>query len=210
MAGEQKVTVSFLVDKAKKRVVLAEADSDFVDMLFSFLTLPLGTVVRLLNNQSNFGCMDKLYGSVETLDVRNFQTEACKTMLLFPQSAAAERCEDLKVNIDSTEPKPRLAYACRKPDCCSKATCLASSVSNARCPHCRETMDSPKTWAKGDVQFVKSGDKFMITDDLLISLFSMENYLSLIQKLGVEDACILEEKVMDLGREEVSLLTLKL
>ncbi|ONK63455.1 uncharacterized protein A4U43_C07F15330 [Asparagus officinalis] len=203
MAGEQKVTVSFWVDKAKKRVVLAEADSDFVDILFSFLTLPLGAVVGLLNKQSNIGCMDNLYGSVETLDVRNFQTEACKTMLLFPQSAAAERCEDLKVNIDSARPNPRRVYACQKPDCCSKTTCLASSVSNVRCPHCRETMDSPRMWDKGDVQFVKSGDKFMITDDLLITLFSMENYISSIKKLGVEDACFLEEKVMDLGRDEI-------
>ncbi|ONK61229.1 uncharacterized protein A4U43_C08F27550 [Asparagus officinalis] len=178
MASKEKVTVSFFVDKAKQRVALAEADSDFIDILFSFLTLPLGTIVRLLNKQSNIGCMDKLYGSVENLDVHNFQTEACKTMLLFPQSAAAERCEDLKVNIDSSESNPSYVYVCRKADCCAKATCLGSSVLNARCPHCRKTMDLRKSWGEGNVDagklFVKSGDKFLITDDLRITPFSMD------------------------------------
>ncbi|XP_020248715.1 uncharacterized protein LOC109826145 [Asparagus officinalis] len=211
---QKKVTISFFVDKAKQRVALAEADSDFIDILFSFLTLPLGTIVRLLNKQSNIGCMDKLYGSVENLDVHNFQTEACKTMLLFPQSAAAVRCEDLKVNIDSRESNPRTIYVCRKAGCCAKATCLGSSVLNARCPHCRETMDSRRTRAKGNVDagklFVKSGDKFMITDDLRITPFSMEHYLSFIRKLGKEDECTLEEKVMDLGRDEILTLLRRL
>ncbi|ONK78635.1 uncharacterized protein A4U43_C02F20870 [Asparagus officinalis] len=207
MASEQKITVNFLVDKVKQRVVLAEADSDFVDILFSFLTLPLGTIIRLLNKQSHIGCMDKLYESVENLDVKIFQTESCKTMLLFPRSAAEERCEDLKVNICRAVLSPRTTYMCQKPDCCAKTTCFASSVPKARCPYCQETMDMIRAWHKSDVDadklFVKSGYKFIISDDLHITPASVEHCLSLIQKLGIENACILEHKAMDLGTGEI-------
>ncbi|CAO2189085.1 unnamed protein product [Urochloa humidicola] len=39
------IEVKLFVDKAKKKVLFAESDNDFVDVLFSFLTMPLGTIV---------------------------------------------------------------------------------------------------------------------------------------------------------------------
>ncbi|KAG8039960.1 hypothetical protein GUJ93_ZPchr0028g29038 [Zizania palustris] len=48
---EPTVAVTLLVDKERSKVLFAESDSDFVDVLFGFLTLPLGTVVRLLDRQ---------------------------------------------------------------------------------------------------------------------------------------------------------------
>lgn len=41
-------SLRLLVDKKKNKVVLAEAGKEFVDVLFSFLTLPMGTVARLV------------------------------------------------------------------------------------------------------------------------------------------------------------------
>lgn len=38
------VPLTFMVDKERKKVLYAEAGKDFVDVLFSFLTLPLGTI----------------------------------------------------------------------------------------------------------------------------------------------------------------------
>ncbi|ONK63456.1 uncharacterized protein A4U43_C07F15340 [Asparagus officinalis] len=192
----EKATVNFLVGKVKQRVVLVEADSNFVDILFSLCDFPLGTIVRLLNKQSYSGCLNKLYESIENLNVQNFQAKACKIMLLFPQSAAAERGEDLKVNIDSTEPKPMAVYVCAKRGFHAKPTCFGRSVPNVRCPHCRElTVNLIRRWPEWDVDagklFVKSGDKFMISDDLHLTLASTEHSLSLIQKLIIEDACVL-------------------
>nr|CAB3488123.1 unnamed protein product [Digitaria exilis] len=45
-----------------------ESGKEFVDVLLSFLTLPLGTIVRLLGKESSLGCFDELYKSVESLD----------------------------------------------------------------------------------------------------------------------------------------------
>ncbi|KAG1354209.1 putative DUF674 family protein [Cocos nucifera] len=147
MASGKKITVKLLVDKEKWRVVFAESDKDFVDILFSFLTLPLGTIIRVLGKRSSLGCLDGLYESVENLDGQHLQTEACKTMLLQPISAAALRCEHLVLNVDETN--PRKCYACKLYGHCHKTTSYYSSVPKARC-HCGKTMDQFGGWIKTD------------------------------------------------------------
>uniref|UniRef100_A0A8R7K6S7 Uncharacterized protein n=2 Tax=Triticum urartu TaxID=4572 RepID=A0A8R7K6S7_TRIUA len=97
------VAVKLFIDKEKKRVLFAESDKDFVDILFSFLTLPLGTIVRLFNKQSQIGCLDELYRSVESLGEDHFQTKECKAMLLRPVNAAALHCDRLRVKVDDAD-----------------------------------------------------------------------------------------------------------
>lgn len=60
-------------------------------MLFGFLTLPLGTVVRLLGKQSQAGSLEALYKSVEeaprgVLQDRGLQGDADLRRLLTPRS----------------------------------------------------------------------------------------------------------------------------
>ncbi|KAF3541200.1 hypothetical protein F2Q69_00018868 [Brassica cretica] len=45
-SGEAKVYLRLVIDEEKNKVVLAEAGKDFVDVIFSFLTLPMGTIAR--------------------------------------------------------------------------------------------------------------------------------------------------------------------
>nr|XP_010920193.1 uncharacterized protein LOC105044094 [Elaeis guineensis] len=211
MASEKKITVKLLVDKEKSRVVFAESDKDFVDILFSFLTLPLGTVTRVLRKQSFLGCLDGLYETVENLDARYLQTEACKTMLLQPISAAALRCEDLVLSVDDT--KPREFYTCSSFDCCNRTTRYYSSVPKARCT-CGKTMhhvgERMKTGTTSeDGVFVKGGMRFIICDDLQVMPASVAVFISLIDKLGIHDTTMLDERNLDLGVEEVKTLLSK-
>ncbi|MCI24475.1 DUF674 family protein [Trifolium medium] len=76
-----------LVDNERNKFVYAEAGKDFVDAIFSFLTLPLGTIARLVAKESNveavrFGSISSLYQSVANLDQQYLWTHACKEMLL--------------------------------------------------------------------------------------------------------------------------------
>ncbi|RLM65723.1 hypothetical protein C2845_PM16G18590 [Panicum miliaceum] len=100
---EPTIDVMLFVDKEKRRVLFADADKDFVDVLFGWLTLPLGTIVRLLNKRSQMGCLDQVYSSVEDLSTDYFQTKACKRMLLAQLNAASGHCCQLKINIDDTK-----------------------------------------------------------------------------------------------------------
>lgn len=70
---EPEICVRMMVDEGKNRVVFVQAGKDFVDVLLSFLTLPLGTVARLVSKESNikekvrFGSISTLYESVANL-----------------------------------------------------------------------------------------------------------------------------------------------
>ena len=58
MAGssnESTIQVTLLCSKANGRVLYLEAGKDFVDILLSFLTLPVGTVIKLLSGGTCFG-----------------------------------------------------------------------------------------------------------------------------------------------------------
>ncbi|KAL6838849.1 hypothetical protein ACP4OV_031285 [Aristida adscensionis] len=59
-SDEPAIAVKLFVDKEKRKVLFAESDKEFVDVLFSFLTMPLGAIVRLLGKQSQAGCLDEV------------------------------------------------------------------------------------------------------------------------------------------------------
>jgi hypothetical protein len=45
--------VQLLVQKSNKRVLYMEAGKDFVDVLFSFLMLPIGAAIKLISQGMN-------------------------------------------------------------------------------------------------------------------------------------------------------------
>ncbi|KAK4359186.1 hypothetical protein RND71_021415 [Anisodus tanguticus] len=78
---EAKVLLKLLVDEKKDQVVAAEAKVDFMDILVSLLTLPMGTLIRLIKADAGVvGCMNNLYQSVENLSEKDLFIKHCKTM----------------------------------------------------------------------------------------------------------------------------------
>ncbi|KAL0905070.1 hypothetical protein M5K25_027245 [Dendrobium thyrsiflorum] len=199
------ISIKLVINKEQKQVVFAEAGSDFIDVLFSFLTLPLGRIVQLLGKQSGLGSLDSLYKSVEELDVKHLQTEACKEMLLKPRSAAARLCEDLKIK-NIHEDNPRGFYICKESDCLHKSPCYYTYVTKARCSRCGKLMDKDWSWPKGTVEkrgvFVNDGVDFIITDDLRVMPISLMSGFSVLEELRINDTGILEERVINVGNEE--------
>lgn len=51
-ASKIRIPLKVVIHKQEERVLYAEANSDFADILFSFLTMPMGTIIRLLSNHS--------------------------------------------------------------------------------------------------------------------------------------------------------------
>ncbi|KAK8916930.1 hypothetical protein KSP39_PZI022652 [Platanthera zijinensis] len=204
MSSSSSIKVRFLIEKEEKRVVYVETGSDFVDVLFSFLTLPLGAIVRLLKKRSGLGSLDSLYESIEQLDAQHLQTEACKEMLLNPRSAAAVLCEDLKVK-GIHELKPRSFYTCRQDGCLIHSICYFTYTSNVLCSRCGELMDRIWEWKKTTEEggvFVKATTEFMITDDLRVMPASLLKSLSLLKEMHIKDTSMLEERVMQFETKE--------
>ncbi|KAI8539929.1 hypothetical protein RHMOL_Rhmol09G0220900 [Rhododendron molle] len=84
-SSKEVITLKLLVDTTNNRVLFAEAGKDFIDFLFTLLSLPVGTVVRLLTAKSMVGCLGKLYDSVENLSDTYMQPNLSKEVLLKPK-----------------------------------------------------------------------------------------------------------------------------
>ncbi|CAE5966620.1 unnamed protein product [Arabidopsis arenosa] len=202
-----KFSLRLLIDEEKNRVVLAEAGKDFVDVLCSLLTLPMGTIVRLLEKHQNpqsaiVGCFHNLYKSVSDMDVDNFQTQACKNLLLHPRSAKASHGRKLKLNIDDTEatkffvcPNFVSTEACRK---------LYSHVSTTKCC-CGSSMtrEIPVEEEQADGVLLSCRTSFVITDDLKVALNSMGLVMNVLNDLGYSGFDKLQEMLIDVGFEEI-------
>ncbi|KAI3507333.1 hypothetical protein L1887_22303 [Cichorium endivia] len=81
-------TMKLLLHKSMKKVLCAQVENLFVELLFSFLTIPLGTFVRLTKDNSSPVGIINLYDSISCLgDGNHLKSEAVKTMLLCPKLA---------------------------------------------------------------------------------------------------------------------------
>ncbi|KAI5434682.1 hypothetical protein KIW84_021488 [Lathyrus oleraceus] len=102
---DEYVQLKLLVNEEGNKVVFAEAGKDFVDILCSFLTMPLGTIARLSHKDSSMGlvtvgCLNSLYQSVTDLEELSLLKDSSKELLLQPKNSSEDYCSTLKINID--------------------------------------------------------------------------------------------------------------
>lgn len=206
---EPKFTLRLIVDEEKNKVVWAEACRDFVDVLFSFLTLPMGTIVRLLEkNQDSqpidVGCFSNLYRSVVGID--DFKTEASKQILMFPRSLRDGQCKRLKLNINPADDVK--FYKCPNFLRCN----MCSNFCTSRC-RCGELMNQEIQLSEvkvvdnihndADGVFTRGRSSFIITDDLEVAVRSTDLVLRKLKSLGSCDVRKLGERLVDVGFDKV-------
>ncbi|KAH9309705.1 hypothetical protein KI387_037616, partial [Taxus chinensis] len=66
----QSMNIRLLVNKKSRRIIYGEAGKDFVDLILSFLVLPIGSVMKLLSRVEGnrmVGSATNLYESLEKL-----------------------------------------------------------------------------------------------------------------------------------------------
>ncbi|PNX76476.1 DUF674 family protein [Trifolium pratense] len=180
---EEYVQLKLVINEESNKVLFAESGKDFVDILCSFLTMPLGTIARLLQKDSNMGqitigCLNSLYQSVVDLDKRYLWTDSIKELLLKPKNSSEDYCSTLKLNIDDSQPTEYFI-------------CASNYFSS----------DSSGYW------FVNSVATFVITDDLINIIPNSAAYttFSLLKNLGIITSStkemavnVTKEKVVDL------------
>ncbi|OMO90533.1 hypothetical protein COLO4_19078 [Corchorus olitorius] len=204
-----RIRLKALVDKKNNRVIFAESNEDFVDVLFSFLTIPMGTIIKLSRKHppaANLGCMNNLYKSVENLEEERFQTKACRKMLLSPRNAAAAPCQNLKLNFDDLE---TLFYFHCAGSCLSSNYKLVSHYIDTVCD-CGSRMGNWTylvTRKDSDAEvgvFVKGMARLMVSDDLQVVPSSTAASFSILSKLGIIDGSATEVRSFHIGVNERS------
>nr|XP_027188643.1 uncharacterized protein LOC113785797 [Cicer arietinum] len=202
---EYQVTLKLLVNKKTNKVLFAESGKEFVDILCSFLTLPLGTIARLLQKDTNMGsdtigCLNSLYQSVQNFDEKCLMTETTKKLLLQPKNSSEKYCSTLKFNIDDTAPTKY--FICSRPGGCWHNSCFSTSINEICSCGCRlNCLVLLRTFRNG---FVNGDASFVITDNLRVIPNSMDyTSLALLHSLGIQSANLVKEITVNLTKDKV-------
>ncbi|KAK2432754.1 hypothetical protein QL285_018110 [Trifolium repens] len=213
------IPLKVLVDKHSNKVVFVEANKDFVETLFSFLSLPLATIVRLLATTTNnnndqkhqqlesspfLGNINKLYQSVKNITSNDIWiSPACKQMLLRPRNPCQSLCNKLFLNIDDTESSTEL-FVC---DSCYTYT----TFQNLNCTCGNPPNKKPRNLdsegqgnnAQNGVFLRGSGPMFLVSDNLNILPSSKVNSLMMLVESGCSDLTKLEEVTHHIGKQQI-------
>lgn len=207
------MSMKLLVDTKAGRVLFAEAGKDVVDFLFSLLTLPVGTVVKLLTTETMVGSVGNLYGSVEKLEDTYIGREDAKKDLLTPASG----CQSGKLlQLEAAPPEVPEFFRCSRHSY-QNCTTNISRVSGTICQSCGNGMtlklvevvdqaagsvsgaSSPAAAGAGFVQGIVT---YTVMDDLKVSPMSSISGITLLNTFGVTDIGSLQEKTVQLGYDE--------
>ncbi|XP_073153262.1 uncharacterized protein [Henckelia pumila] len=209
--GEVEFCLKATVIKERNQVLFVEADHKFIDVLLSFLTLPLGTIVRLLHKYYDkgaltIGCLNSLYHSLENTSTNYFWSESGKMMLLKPTSSFADECDQqLKINIDDTPP--------RQSDMCCNANCTTMYFNTIQCScglKIKNKISTEEIQTKAERTtaglFTKPNTSFIITDDFQILPNHSDLFLEILNMNGVRDRENKEEIPFHVGYHQVMAL----
>ncbi|CAJ1949178.1 unnamed protein product [Sphenostylis stenocarpa] len=209
---EPKLPLTLLVDKERNCVVAAEASGDFIDILFSFLTLPLGTIIRLVskkqgcNEAEEIGCLSNLYQSLESSGDKVFWNYICKKMLLCPRNPCEALCQKLKLKLDDTMP---MRYFMCSNRCRRGGDWFLSTFAEASC-YCGKQMDKEmklhgdsNEGSHGDGVFVKGRTMYLIFDDLKVLQSSPGNTVQQLVQLGYKNFHKLTKKYLNVSTKEI-------
>ncbi|KAF7132053.1 hypothetical protein RHSIM_Rhsim09G0162900 [Rhododendron simsii] len=212
--SKAKVTLKLLIDTKSKKVLFAEAEKDFVDFLFNLLHLPVGTVVRLLTEQSQqtmVGTLGNLYESIQNLSETYFQPNQTKDSVLKPKAPLSATQVPL-LSLDGGTSAGKTYYTCpnNSPNSYNSSHPYFSDNARAVCPSCNSSLSieiqyvavANEVAAVGEGGFVKGVVTYMVMDDLEVTPMSTISSITMLNKFNVKDVGALEERVVDMGMPE--------
>ncbi|CAI0550449.1 unnamed protein product [Linum tenue] len=203
MAAALKVTLKLLVDKKSHKVLFGEAGKEFVDFLFTILSLPLGTVTRLFSKKYYAIHPNNLYQSIEDLNDTFIQPTLNKHTILNPETPTTG--STLLLSDDGSTPT-------RKFYTCQYSHRVVTFDPLAMCPKCSSTsrmqyaVELVASPAKNNEAggFLKGVVTYMVMDDLEVKPMSTISSITLLNKFNIQEVGALEEIFIEIGMDEVT------
>ncbi|KAI3461379.1 hypothetical protein Pfo_018042 [Paulownia fortunei] len=203
--AKSSVSLKLLIDTQAERVLFAEAGKDFVDFLFHVISLPLGTIIRLLRKQEMVGSLANLYESIENMNESYIQPNQSKDTLLKPVAPVSG--SSLPLLALNEAPTVKKFYRCT----CSQYVSYVSDDPRAVCPNCGRKMITNVSYVappagqqvSNEGGFVKGVVTYMVMDDLVVMPLSNISSITLLNKFNVKEVSALEEKVVNFGMDEL-------
>ncbi|GAV77076.1 DUF674 domain-containing protein [Cephalotus follicularis] len=212
MASTNIIRLKLLIDSKSRRVLFAEASKDFVDFLFNLLSLPVGTVIRLLTKKGMVGCLGNLYDSIEKLTDTYMQPNLKKDALLNPKIPNTHLSVPLLLP-PSIKSSTRKFYKCAYyNNYYSNCGAYVADDPRAICPDCKTVMSCEASYVAPPVEDIASSSKeggfvkgvvtYMLMDDLVVIPMSTISSITMLKKFNIKDVGVLEEKVVNFGMGE--------
>ena len=132
-----KISLKLLVDTKTKTVLFAEAGKEFVDFVFSLLTLPIGAVAKLVSAGTMHGSVGRLYQSVELIGASFLQPGTDKSDLLQPKVLHPDARELLLLQGGGADGDGEPALARFRLYTCAGYCATATMEAKATCPQCK-------------------------------------------------------------------------
>ncbi|KAG8387033.1 hypothetical protein BUALT_Bualt03G0211000 [Buddleja alternifolia] len=210
---EVKFSLKVIIDKQKTKVLFAEVSSDFADVLLSFMTFPLGKIVRILEKHYGdeavpaLGSLNSLRKSLTKLNDVHFWTKQGKMMLLNPVNPFEAECHKLKLNIDH-DALPTKYFTCEDWNCSwSRYKNLTTSYDIHICccgkPLNRE-IGITQSNQRADCQvFTRNTTSFLISDDLKMMPNVTGSIMHSLSILGITDVDGAELRTVTVGFNEI-------
>lgn len=214
--AESKVSLKLLIDTKAKTVLFAEVDKDCVDFLFYILSLPVAKLISLVGKQAMVGSLGNLYESLENMKESYILPNKSKVTLLEPPpSISAASVPLLAINSGSfsSSTVTKMLYTCG--NCSTFGVRNGSDGPGAICPNCRNIITSPMTYvappgpktkkelSDNEGGFVKGVVTYMVMDNLVVMPLSTISSITLLNKFNIKEVGALEEKVVNMGMDEV-------
>ncbi|KAM6547092.1 hypothetical protein CsatB_027828 [Cannabis sativa] len=217
--GQSVIKLKLLIDTRRIRVLYGEAGKDFTDLLFSLLSMPVGTITTLLASDGidMVGSIGNLYQSLEKLSPSYLQSNLNKDTLLRSMPALPGGLLSLTNVVNTSSKNLKQLYSC-VPDIRQgfRRSCVNEFVSDdptVICPRCKQYMEQPLRYvyrqARTEVGSLSSCDAcgivkdvvtYMIMDDLQVKPISTNAVLNSLR--NVEEHALLE-KTVSVGIHEV-------
>ncbi|TYH51385.1 hypothetical protein ES332_D10G269300v1 [Gossypium tomentosum] len=193
------ISLKLIVDSTSQRVLFAESGKEFVDFMFNILSLPVGTVIRLLTKEQMVGSLGNLYDSLENMNDTYILSPANKDTLLkpiVPNNAA--NVPPLLPTVESSNLKPTGIYRCGNTYHRGSCGLYVANDSKSVCPSCNNVMTQNATIGG----YVKGVVTYMIMYDLVVTPMSAISCFTLLNKFNIKDVGVLEEKTINIGINE--------
>uniref|UniRef100_A0A8I6WPC6 Uncharacterized protein n=1 Tax=Hordeum vulgare subsp. vulgare TaxID=112509 RepID=A0A8I6WPC6_HORVV len=176
------LSMKLVIDTKSQKVSFAEAGSDVVEFLTGLLSLPLGTVVKLLTKEHMVGSIGNILGSVEKIDAGYMGKE-----------------RRLSPDVSPT------ALSCLQ-------KLLSAHLSNGRICHCTlSSMYGATASSASAAARTSTTATYTVGDDLSVnpaSFFSTMSLLGITQfaQFGGKDLSTLQEKTVKIGKKEALMI----
>ncbi|CAO2825605.1 unnamed protein product [Amaranthus hypochondriacus] len=218
--GDQKngkLILKLLIDPKTNKVLFAEGGKDFVDFLIHLMSLPIGTVIRLLTVNGMVGCLGSLYKSIDTLSTDYFQPNLNKDSVLNPNVSVNVPLLSLKDHGNANAASDKILYRCNYKNYGRGSCSYYSDRSGTPCRNCNNPMSSVLNYVAppADLQnassssvgtgsdgYVKGVVTYMVMDNLEVKPMSTISGITLMNKFRVKDVTLLVEKEVQVGLNE--------